>query len=64
MEASLLAPPFLPPGPFPGLPSHQFSPGPEATAAPDSDSLRVGIFLPMLGHRRSLGEGTHLPRLC
>lgn len=28
------------------------------------DSLRVGIFLAMLGHRRSLGEPAHLPRLC
>ena len=28
------------------------------------DSLRVGIFLPMLGHRHSLGEQARLPRLC
>lgn len=55
-----------PPGPLPVPPSHQFSPAPEAIvpARLTPDSLRVGIFLPMLGHRRSLGERAHLPRLC
>ena len=28
------------------------------------DSFRVGIFLPMLGHRLRLGEQAHLPGLC
>lgn len=53
-----------PPGPLPGHPSHQFSLHPRLVPGRLTlDSLRVGIFLPMLGYRLSLREQAHLP-LC